>query len=248
MITCVLGAPSAPGDFGRVALPMLAALAGVASTLVAWRTTASVTTYAAASTPAAVADLAAGVGLLAAGAGTLIVRPGSSTGTLATALIGATWLAHDWVGWEGAPAVARSVAMVAVASHRPAPRAPVARPTDRLVRRALGAGLRPRRLLHGGPGRVGNRPRPRPVPRPALLEQLSRQHLPRAGRPGPGACTRRDRAVLDDRHRHDRRGGLRGAAPRGDSGRAASDVVHPDPDGGGPAVDGRLRRRADRRS
>ena len=42
-----------------------------------------------------------------------MMRPRSATGTL-TILIGVAWLAHDWVGWKSAPAIARSVAMVVV--------------------------------------------------------------------------------------------------------------------------------------
>jgi signal transduction histidine kinase len=109
---CVLGA-AAPRDLGRLAVPVVAVVVGVASASVAWRGTANVTTYAGASTPALAADLAAGFGLLAVGAINLMARPSSLTGPLTT-LIGVTWLAHDWVGWEGAPAFARSVAMVTV--------------------------------------------------------------------------------------------------------------------------------------
>jgi signal transduction histidine kinase len=110
---CVASVVSARRDLGRFALPAVAVAVGVASASVAWRRSVSVTTYAASSTPAVLADLAAGVGLLIVGAVTVMARPRSSIGPLTT-LLGVTWLANDWVGWETAPAFARSVAMVAV--------------------------------------------------------------------------------------------------------------------------------------
>jgi signal transduction histidine kinase len=60
-----------------------------------------------------VVGLAAGFALLAIGAATSMVRPRGSIGAV-TASLGVTWLANDWVGWEGGPAIARSIAMGAV--------------------------------------------------------------------------------------------------------------------------------------
>ena len=68
------------------------------------------TTYAGASPWAAGLELAAGWGLVAAGLATWQLRPGV-TGPLAVAA-GFAWFAPDWVGWEGGPALARSVGML----------------------------------------------------------------------------------------------------------------------------------------
>ena len=69
--------------------------------------------YAATSLGLALLDLVAGLGLIAAGL--LVARMGQAprVGVLA-ASIGVVWLCPDWVGWAEGPAVARSLAMVAV--------------------------------------------------------------------------------------------------------------------------------------
>ena len=69
--------------------------------------------YAATSLGLALLDLVAGLGLIAAGL--LVARKGQAprVGVLA-ASIGVVWLCPDWVGWAEGPAVARSLAMVAV--------------------------------------------------------------------------------------------------------------------------------------
>ena len=71
------------------------------------------TTYGAALAAAAIVGLAAGFGLLAAGAATSVVRPRGSVAVV-TALLGVAWLANDWIGWDEGPALARSLATVAV--------------------------------------------------------------------------------------------------------------------------------------
>ena len=58
-------------------------------------------------------DLGAGFVLLVAGAITAVQRPAGSTAVIVTYL-GVVWLAPDWVGWAGGPALVRSVAMVVV--------------------------------------------------------------------------------------------------------------------------------------
>ena len=93
------------------ALAGLAIAYGVASVAVALDPIVP-TTYFATSPLAASADLAAGLGLIGAGLLVTWERPRGSLGPLTT-LAGAVWLAPDWVGWEGGPALARSVAMVA---------------------------------------------------------------------------------------------------------------------------------------
>jgi signal transduction histidine kinase len=63
--------------------------------------------------------IAAGLGLIAAGVTTSIARPASVTGPLA-AIVGIAWLAPLWVGWDDAPALARSVAALAAPLVLPA--------------------------------------------------------------------------------------------------------------------------------
>jgi signal transduction histidine kinase len=91
--------------------PIVAEIALAAATVViipqtsAWRTT-----YGGVSVVAAIADLGAGIGLMAAG--TALVVTGQRTALGATAsLAGVAWLAADWAGWQGGPALPRTLAM-----------------------------------------------------------------------------------------------------------------------------------------
>jgi len=74
------------------------------------QTAGLLTTYSSATPAAAVLDVAAGAGLLAAGTALVLsgVRP--DLGSIAF-LAGVAWLAADWIGWAGGPAVVRTVAM-----------------------------------------------------------------------------------------------------------------------------------------
>jgi signal transduction histidine kinase len=96
-----------PGGIG-----LAAAAVGYAAATVAIPWGDVPTAYAVTSSEAAAADLAAGYGLIAAGALTLLLRPGGSTGLVATAA-GIAWLAPDWIGWHDGWAPVRSLAMVA---------------------------------------------------------------------------------------------------------------------------------------
>jgi signal transduction histidine kinase len=69
------------------------------------------TTYGSTSAAAAVVDLVVGLALLGCGATAWIVARGKVIGSL-TACLGITWLAADWVGWEGGVPLLRSTAMV----------------------------------------------------------------------------------------------------------------------------------------
>jgi signal transduction histidine kinase len=100
-----------PTRLARVLLPVSAAAVGVVTLLVVPRSDLNFTTHAAASPSAGVADLG-GFGLLAAGLVVWLLQPGGGSGLLVVSLAGLAWLAADWVGWEGGPPVARSVAMV----------------------------------------------------------------------------------------------------------------------------------------
>jgi signal transduction histidine kinase len=100
-----------PANIGKIALLAFAVFYGTASVAVALRVTVP-STYAATSTSAAAADLAAGVGLMVAGLFLSLKRPSGSIGVLTT-LLGAVWLAADWVGWDGGWELARSLGMVA---------------------------------------------------------------------------------------------------------------------------------------
>ena len=96
----------------RVLAEALAVGFGLGSTaIVITRTVPS--SYPATSTGLAFLDLFAGLGLIAAGL--LVATKGHATrvGVLAV-LIGIVWLCPDWVGWAEGPALARSLAMVAV--------------------------------------------------------------------------------------------------------------------------------------
>lgn len=95
----------------RLLLTAVAAALGVATMVVLPRSDVVFVSQAAASPSAEVADLAAGLGLLGVGLLVWLDRPGSSQGLVA-ALAGVAWFAPDWVGWEGGPPIARSVAML----------------------------------------------------------------------------------------------------------------------------------------
>jgi signal transduction histidine kinase len=98
------------GNVRHVIVAVALAFAVVSVSVAAARS-ARPTTYGAGSTAAAVADLAAGLGAIAAGCLAFVLGRHASLAALMT-LIGVTWLAADWTGWEGGPAVARSIAMV----------------------------------------------------------------------------------------------------------------------------------------
>jgi signal transduction histidine kinase len=100
-----------PMRLARVLLPVSAAALGVVTLLVVPRSDLEATTHAGASSAAGVADFAAGLGLLGAGLVVWLFRPGSGSGLLVVSMAGLAWLAADWVGWEGGPPVARSLAM-----------------------------------------------------------------------------------------------------------------------------------------
>jgi signal transduction histidine kinase len=70
------------------------------------------TTYGGASISAAIADLGAGAGMLIA---SLVLRAAGRPGRVVvlSALTGLSWLAADWIGWQGSPALIRTLAMLA---------------------------------------------------------------------------------------------------------------------------------------
>ncbi len=83
----------------------------MATAVVIPMTTAWATTYSGASPVGALVDLLAGGGLIAAGAAVLLIDRQHRVGELAM-LAGLAWLSPDWVGWQGGPAAARTVAML----------------------------------------------------------------------------------------------------------------------------------------
>jgi len=106
-VTALLVAPR-PRSFSRLVGPALAIAYG-AWVLAIGSNSAPPTTYASTSGAATAVDLAAGFGLIAAGALVLWVRGGGSIGVLAM-LLGAVWLAPDWVGWDDGGSLVRSLA------------------------------------------------------------------------------------------------------------------------------------------
>jgi signal transduction histidine kinase len=92
-------------------LAVSAVTLGIVTLLVVPYSNLGFTTYAGASPAAALADFAAGLGLIGAGLAAWLLRPGSGSGLLLVSLAGLAWFAADWVGWEGGPPIARSVAM-----------------------------------------------------------------------------------------------------------------------------------------
>ncbi len=103
-----------PAVLGGFAAPIAALALGVASTvLVIGFEPFPPSTYSVLSGLAAATDLAAGVGLLTVGA-LARSRPATRAAGLVAMLLGASWLARDWVGWELGPELARTVATLAV--------------------------------------------------------------------------------------------------------------------------------------
>lgn len=93
-------------------VPPAAAVLGVLTLVVVPVADLEHTTHAGASSAAAIANATAGLGLVAAGLIVWLLGPGSGSGQLVLTLAGLSWFASTWVGWEGGPPVARSVAMV----------------------------------------------------------------------------------------------------------------------------------------
>jgi len=90
----------------------LAAAFAVATLAVIDASSSWATTYAGASPGSLAADVAAGFGLIAAGGLVWLERRERTETTLAV-LAGITWLASDWIGWQGGPPLARSLAGIA---------------------------------------------------------------------------------------------------------------------------------------
>ena len=76
------------------------------------------TTYSGASPAAAVADLAAGIGLIAAGSARIVANLRAPVGWAAV-LAGIAWLSADWAGWQGGPALPRTLAMALTVFYLP---------------------------------------------------------------------------------------------------------------------------------
>lgn len=95
----------------RAAVVVLAVAVATVSVFVVPHSGFPLTTYAGGSAVARAADVMAGLSLLAAGLATLLFRPRVSLGVVAV-LAGAAWFAPDWVGWEAAAPLVRSLAMV----------------------------------------------------------------------------------------------------------------------------------------
>jgi signal transduction histidine kinase len=109
--TVAVAAP--PAGRARLALVAACVAFGVVTALAITPRGTPPTTYGAASAAAAIIGLAAGFALLAIGAATSVVRPRGCI-SVVTASLGLAWVANDWVGWEGGPAIGRSIAMGAV--------------------------------------------------------------------------------------------------------------------------------------
>jgi len=95
----------------RPVIRVLTIAAGITTIVFVPYSAIALTTYAGASGIARVTDVVAGLTLLAGGLAMSIVRPRNAIGIVAL-LAGAIWFAPDWVGWDGGPPLARSVAMV----------------------------------------------------------------------------------------------------------------------------------------
>ncbi len=95
----------------RLGLCLLALTAGVATMLLVPHSADPPTTYGSSSGFAHAADVVAGLSLLAAGLAMTIVRRRGWLG-IVVLLAGAAWFAPDWVGWEDAAPLLRSIAMV----------------------------------------------------------------------------------------------------------------------------------------
>ena len=96
----------------QVLLPSIGVLHVIVVALLPLRSTPEAFTHASMSTVATLADLAAGVGLLLAGLIWTRARRRSPVGPLAICA-SIVWFAPDWIGWDGGPALARSVALLA---------------------------------------------------------------------------------------------------------------------------------------
>ena len=93
-------------------LMVLAAAYAVATLAVIDASSSWASTYAGASPGSLAADVAAGFGLIAAGGLMWVERRERFEANLAV-LAGITWLASDWIGWQGGPPLARSLAAIA---------------------------------------------------------------------------------------------------------------------------------------
>ena len=100
-----------PGRLPLLILPVAGAGAATAA-LLATPPSIGLTAYGQASGIAAAADLAAGLGLVAAGLLASIDRPDRRLGAGAM-LAGIAWFGPDWEGWEGGPALIRSLGIAA---------------------------------------------------------------------------------------------------------------------------------------
>jgi signal transduction histidine kinase len=110
--------PRSPFRTPPVAIGLVVATYAVASLAILPPPSSTPTTYVTSTTSAALLA-GAGIGLLVVGAATWIERPGTVTGPLAVTA-GVAWLAPLWVGWTGAPPLARSVAALAAPLVLPA--------------------------------------------------------------------------------------------------------------------------------
>ncbi len=123
----------------RLVVCLLALAAGVTTVLLVPHSAEPPTTYGGGSGLARAADVVAGLSLLAAGLALTIVRRRGSIGIVAL-LAGAAWFAPDWVGWEEAAPLPRSVAMVVSPFLAPLLlHLVLAAPTGRLASRAARA-------------------------------------------------------------------------------------------------------------
>ena len=95
----------------RLGVCLLALAVGVATVLLVPHSADPPTTYGGGSALTRAGDLTAGLSLIAAGLATMIAWRRGWMGIVAL-LAGVAWFAPDWVGWEEAAPLSRSVAMV----------------------------------------------------------------------------------------------------------------------------------------
>ena len=95
----------------RLGVCLLAVAAGLSTVLLVPHSAEPATTYGGGSGLARAADVVAGLSLLAAGLAMTIIRRRGALGIVAL-LAGAAWFAPDWVGWEEAGPLPRTIAMV----------------------------------------------------------------------------------------------------------------------------------------
>ncbi len=155
----------------RLGLCLLALTAGVATMLLVPHSADPPTTYGSSSGFAHAAGVVAGLSLLAAGLAMTIVRRRGWLG-IVVLLAGAAWFAPDWVGWEDAAPLLRSIAMVIAPFLAPlllhlALATPGGRLASRPARAVVVAFYRRGCGRQRRPGSLA-----RSVPRPVLLEQL----------------------------------------------------------------------------